>query len=188
MFYLRLAGKLANGAIPIDKIRVHLTDYIVDSIREMPEHKYLVTNWAAILKAMRVDRPKFGDLSSREEVTKQRVLLRMLARGAELEIGSGDGDGKSSGKRRRDSSDRGQPHEELSVVLLKSLPQLLEAFKGDVHALRSLTTLPAYLIPEVFSLPSRKTEFSALIKGLCSTLWIQPTRKFCKTLRSHFLD
>ena len=183
MRFLRLAGKLSNGAIPIDKIRVHLTDYIVDSIREMPEHKYLVTNWAAILKAMRVDRPKFGDLSSREEVAKQRVLLRMLARGAELEIGSGgDGDGKSSGKRRRDSSDRGQTHEELSVVLLKSLPQLLEAFKGDVHALRSLTTLPAYLIPAVFSLPSRKAEFNALIKGLCSTFMDATDEKVLQNL------
>ena len=164
----RLAGRLCTGALPVEKIRVHLTDFVVDSIRDMPEHRYLITNWSAILKAMRFDRAT-RDISNREEITRQRILLRMLARAAELEIGKGDDDGKGRNKRRRVSSGNGQPHEALSVVLLKSLPQLLEAFKGDLYALRSLTTLPGYLIPAVFSLPSRKAEFNALVKGLCAT-------------------
>jgi cohesin complex subunit SA-1/2 len=168
---VRVAHQLTDGDIPIDKIRVHLTDYIVQSLREMPEHKCLATNWSAMLKAIRSENTQ-QEKAGREDVAKQRVLLRMLATAAELEVGgspaadSSDEGKKSGNKRKKDSTI--EPSEALSISLLKSLPHLLVAFKGDVVALRSLTKLPRYLIPAVFSLPTRKIEFQSLVKNLCA--------------------
>ena len=172
---LRIATKLADGNIPIDKIRVHLTDLVVQSLRNMPEHSYLATNWSAMLTAIRSENPQQDRMAGREEVAKQRVLLRFLACAAELEVAETNIDGKTTQKLRKPTTSiYEQPDQALSVSLLKSLPQLLIAFKGDVISLRSLTLLPRYLIPTIFSLPSRKAEFLSLVKNLCG-IYVEST-------------
>jgi hypothetical protein len=45
----RVAHALTDGPIPMDEIRIPLTDYIVDSLRDIPEHKSLATNWSAMM-------------------------------------------------------------------------------------------------------------------------------------------
>jgi cohesin complex subunit SA-1/2 len=148
----------------------------------MPEHKCLATNWSAMIKAIRFKNSSRGNENGRQEVARQRVLLRMLACGAMLEIGQGEGgvveksDACSvigsmpiGSKQKRGRTDTNQPQEKLASILLKSLPGLLGAFNVDVVALRSITALPAYLIPSVFSLPSRKAEFQNVMKSLCAT-------------------
>jgi hypothetical protein len=164
----RIANKLSDGPISIDKIRVDRADHVIQSLRDMPEHKHLAVNWSAMLKAIRSENPQQGRPAGREELAKQRVLLRMLACAAEREVGSVE-NANSNKKRKRaePSTNSNESHESLSMALLKSLPSLLTAFKGDVMALRSLTKLPQYLIPAVFSLPARKNDFQSLLKNLC---------------------
>jgi hypothetical protein len=157
----RIANKLCDGDIPVDKIRVHLTDFVIQSLKDMPEHRCLITNWPAMLRAIRSENPQQDPRTGREELAKQRVLLRMLACAAELSV-KDRSTGKSK-KRKKEAS----PPEILSIALLKSLPNLLVAFKGDGIALQSLTQLPRYLQSSVFSLPSRKNEFHSLVKNLC---------------------
>lgn len=167
-FVYRIANKLCDGDIPIDKIRVNLADLVVQSLKTMPEHRCLTTNWSAMLRAIRSETPQQDARSGREELAKQRVLLRMLACAAELSVK--DPSGGESKKRKKEAS-----HPEiLSIALLKSLPHLLIAFKGDSIALQSLTQLPRYLQSSVFSLPSRKNEFHSLIKNLCG-LFLEST-------------
>jgi hypothetical protein len=156
-----------DGPIEVNSVRVELADHVIRSLREMPEHRHLAVNWSAMLKAIRSENPQQGRNTGREEAVKQRVLLRMFAHAAEQEVGLDSNKENQSGgkKRKRDTSNR-HPAEALSLALLKSLPQLLTAFKGDVVALRSLTKLPQYLIPAVFSLPARKNDFLALVKTM----------------------
>jgi cohesin complex subunit SA-1/2 len=45
----RVAHILTEGPIPMDEIRIQLTDYIVDSLRDIPELKSLATNWSAMM-------------------------------------------------------------------------------------------------------------------------------------------
>ena len=172
----RIAHHLCDGPISIDKIRVQLADHIIRSLREMPEHKHLVVNWSAMLKAIKSENPQ-QDRPGREEVAKQRVMLRMLACAAETEVGeSPESTKQSNKKRKRDLSNH--PLETLSLALLKSLPHLLTAFKGDVLALRSLTKLPQYLTPSAFSLPARKNDFQQLMKNL-TKLFLESTDEEC---------
>jgi hypothetical protein len=138
----------------------------------MPEHKHLVVNWSAMLRAIRSENPQQGRSTGREEVAKQRVLLRMLACAAEVEARQ-DEKTTTKNKRKRDSSAEDN-QESLSLELLKSLPHLLPAFKGDIMSLRSLTRLPSYLMPSIFSLPARKSDFSTLVKNL-SRLFLETT-------------
>ena len=159
----RLSAKLSDGSISIEKVKVDRADLLVESLREMPEHNHLVVNWSAMMRAIRTrsENPQQGRSGGgREEVTKQRILLRMLACSADAQS-----EHKSKKKQKGESSD--DILEALSLDLLKGLPVLLPAFKGDVMSLRSITQLPKYLIPSVFSLPSKKNDFSMLVKNLC---------------------
>ena len=81
----RIAHLLVDGPIPINKIKVGLTDHIVQSLRGMPEHKNLTTCWSAMLKAIRSENAN-PDRQEREELARTRVLLRMLASAASLEV------------------------------------------------------------------------------------------------------
>lgn len=159
-----------DGPIPIDKIRMHFVDYIVQSLREMPEHKALVTNWNAMLRAIGDDSvattTSGGKAGNRAEVAKQRVLVQMLARAAQAEVvavseanfvarnvdpdeadveaeeGNAATAKKSKKKKGKSKSySGGMPHEVLSVALLTSLPDLLIKFKGDPTILGSITLL-----------------------------------------------
>lgn len=161
-----------DGPVPIDKIRVHLADYIVESLREMPEHKALVTNWNTMLRAIGDDSAsasQSGDKAgNRAEVAKQRVLVQMLSRAAQAEVAAVAQDGfmgrnmdpdeaeveaeenaeatiKPKKTKGKSKSSSGMPHEVLSVSLLSALPDLLIKFKGDPTILGSITLLPRYI-------------------------------------------
>lgn len=162
---IRISNKLCDGPIDVNSARVHLADYIIESLRDMPEHQQLAINWSAILKAIRSENPQQGRSAGREESVKQQVLLRMLACSAELEMRSTT-ESQGAGRKRKHDQNHSQSPEGLSLALLKSLPQLLTAFKGDVVALQSLTKLPHFLNAAVFSLPARKNDFLSLVKTL----------------------
>jgi cell envelope opacity-associated protein A len=159
---------LVDGPIPIDKIRVHLVDDIVYALRDMPEHKALITNWAAMLRAIGDDNvattTSGRKAADRAEVAKQRVLVRMLACAAQAEVVAVAEPGflsrnvdpeaqleeegsaaPTKTKKGASKSSGGMPHEVLSVALLSSLPDLLVKFKGDHTILESLTNLPTYI-------------------------------------------
>lgn len=176
---------MTDGPIPMDNIRIELTDYIVDSLRAMPEHQDLATNWSAIMRAINDCEVSGGSDSERAEIAKQRVLVRMLARATEAEVGAVAADFLEAhvdpdlaeieedhleAKAPKNKGNRGNKaataHESLSVSLLKSLPELLLKFKADPHILRSVSSLPRFLLPSVISLPQRKKDFTDLIKNL----------------------
>jgi hypothetical protein len=87
-----LANCLCDGPIPLDQVRVELTDCIVVSLRDMPEHKAsLATNWSAMLRAISDDATATMDgatVGDRVDVAKQRVLVRFLATAALAEVGA----------------------------------------------------------------------------------------------------
>ncbi len=136
----------------------------------MPEHKALVTNWNAMLRAIGEDSAATtGDTAAdRIEVAKQRVLVQMLARAAQAEVvavadpsflsidldpDEADVEAEENAitttkfkkRKGKKSTSAGMPHEVLSVALLNSLPDLLIKFKVDTTILGSLTTLPRYI-------------------------------------------
>ena len=166
---------MSDSEIPLERVRVHLTDYVVQSLRDMPEHCHMMTDWTALLQAIQQETKvsQSQEQAVRANVAKQRVLLQMLATAAALEVGSlqaqdtdddededalldpellkarrlmqppshSETSGKKGGKKKKSNN---LHQESLTIGLLKALPQLLEAFKGDVVILRSLTTLPQY--------------------------------------------
>jgi hypothetical protein len=160
---------LVDGPIPIEKIRVHLVDDVVLALRDMPKHKSLVTNWAAMLRAIGDDNAATtssgGKAGDRTEVAKQRVLVRMLSCAAlaevvavaepgflsvnvdtEAQVGEeGSAAPNKTKKTKGKSYSGGMPHEVLSVALLSSLPALLVKFKGDHTILESLSKLTTYI-------------------------------------------
>jgi len=165
----RVAHVLTDSAIPLDRIRVHLSNYIVDSLRAMPEHSHILS-WSTLLRAIDVESsPTYqGDKASdRAEVAKQRVLVQMLSYSAQAEVASVspsfltqdlDPDVKAietfdsatsranTSTKARDKRDKGtSSHELLSVAILKSLPKLLAKFKSDLLILKSITILPRFL-------------------------------------------
>jgi len=183
------AHTLTNGPVPIDKIRVEVCDLLVKSLRSMPEHRGLVTDWSAMLRAIKEDNAAATahhvTAGDRANVAKQRVLVRMLACAAREEVGSvaetaflhrgADADavestsadaGSRPAGRGKKAPSMGREHENLSIALLKALPNLLIQFKGDLAIIPELASLPRFLIPTVFSLPQRKQDFMALIKNL----------------------
>lgn len=175
------AHAMTNGPVPIDKIKIEVADFIVQSLRGMPEHRALVTDWSAMLRAIKDDKSattahnvKAGD---RADVAKQRILVRMLACAAQEEVGAvadesflnSDVDpdmANSSTSEKANKASMGREHETLSIALLKALPNLLLKFKGDTDVISELACLPRFLVPTVFSLPQRKQDFMSLIKNL----------------------
>ena len=161
------AHALTDGQVPIEKIKVHLVDLLIISLRDMPEHKSIVTNWSAILFAISEDNvattSQGTTAGDKADVAKQRVLVQMLACAAKAEVGSvvnssflhGDIDPDvveayekegTTLKNEKKGSRRGIGlHESLSIALLKALPNLLVKFKSDSAILESLTSLPRYL-------------------------------------------
>ena len=173
------AHTLTNGAVPIDKIQVHVADILVKSLREMPEHRGLVTDWSAMLRAIKEDKAAATahhvTAGDRSNVAKQRVLVRMLACAAKEEVGSVadeeflqrgtdldavemTGSSSTSGNKTKGkkATTMGREHETLSIALLEALPNLLIQFKGDLAIVPELASLPRFLVPSVFSLPSKE--------------------------------
>ena len=91
VFY-RVAHALTDGPIPMEEIRIPLTDYIVDSLRDIPEHKSLATNWSAMMLALQdceyEPSTKRDKVEERIEIARERVMVRMLSRAAQAEIQS----------------------------------------------------------------------------------------------------
>jgi len=178
------AHSLTSGPVPIDKIHVEAADLLVKSLRQMPEHRGLVTDWGAMLRAIKDDNAAATahqvTAGDRANVAKQRVLVRMLACAAREEVSSvADDEFKNRGTdadavemtssstgNKPKGKKTGREHETLSIALLKSLPSLLIQFKGDLAIIPELASLPRFLIPTVFSLPQRKQDFMSLIKNL----------------------
>ncbi len=145
----RIANKVYDVPISINKIRVDRADHVIQSLRDMPEHKHLAVNWSAMLQAIRSENPQQGRPAGREELTKQRVLLRMLACAAER-VGSVE-----NANRDKNASEQNRPSTAVNLTkacrrLCSRLPSLLASFKGDVMALRSLTKLPSISFPPFF--------------------------------------
>jgi cohesin complex subunit SA-1/2 len=151
--------------IPIEHMKIELTDLVVSSLRAMPEHKSLVTSWPAMLRAIHGagSKQSAGDKDERrKEAAKKRVLLRMLVCAAELEVnGAADDDDSLPNNvdqdilaaRKAAQLDAEQPKkkrkvesskEEFTLALVKALPDLLVSYKEETSVLQSLTTLPRY--------------------------------------------
>ena len=177
------AHTMTSGNCPVDKIQVHLADYLVQSLREMPEHRSLVTDWSAMLRAIRDDNAATtaGNVRAGEKanVAKQRVLVRMLACAAREEVGSVADESflqkdmdidavevKRTKKKSTKGTALGREHERCSLALLTSIPSLLLQFKGDLAIIPELVSLPRYILPTVLSLPQRKQDAVTLIKNL----------------------
>lgn len=175
------AHTMTSGNRPVDKIQVQLADYLVQSLREMPEHRSLVTDWSAMLRAIKDDKAATTASNVRAgekaNVAKQRVLVRMLACAAREEVGSiagesflqQDMDTDSIEKKDKKSTKAnllGREHERCSLALLTSIPSLLLQFKGDLAIIPELVNLPRYILPTVLSLPQRKQDAVTLIKNL----------------------
>lgn len=202
-----VAHALSDGKIPMEHLRVHLTTFIVQSIRDMPKHAHLMTDWNAILRAIQHDTEANLSESQQQRVTlaKQRVLLQMLASAVDLEVGTDNAEDEVStildpdvvrvksqllltsgpsaattsttGKQKKKKTKKHATNisrETLTVALLKSLPKLLEAYKGDLFVLRSLTTLPRYFVPSVLTLPNRKAAVQSLT-SLLADLFLEST-------------
>jgi len=210
-----VAHCLSDGQIPLELIRVHLTNYVVHSLRAMPEHAHLMTNWRALIAAIQQDTQ--ADIMAEEEgstttlekqraaFAKQRVLLQMLACAASLELDSSSSSKRdaeyeedalsvldpdvvrvrkqllapssgvvaTSGKQKKKQSSN-MMRESLSTELLKALPRLLGAYKGDLVVLKSLTTLPRYLVMSVVTMPQRKGDVQALTE-LLAEIFLEST-------------
>lgn len=156
------AHTLTDGNVPIDKIKIHLVDYIVISLRSMSDHKSLATNWNAMVRAITDDKVAITSqgesAGDRADVAKQRVLVQMLACAARLEVESvASTDFLNIGididevefrehsdlKTKKKSSKSSElSHENLSIAIMKALPRLLDKFKSDSVILQSLVDLP----------------------------------------------
>jgi hypothetical protein len=96
----RIAHTLSDcgsANIPIAQLCYDLVDYIVLSLRDMPEYRHLVSSqWQALLHSVRQgeDRPSSrssqgrGRGEHRLEMVMQRVLIRMLVTAVQLEVWS----------------------------------------------------------------------------------------------------
>ena len=175
------AHTMTSGNRPVDKIQVQLADYLVQSLREMPEHRSLVTDWSAMLRAIKDDKAATTASNVRAgekaNVAKQRVLVRMLACAAREEVGSIAGESflqqdmdtgsiEKKDKKSTKANLLGREHERCSLALLTSIPSLLLQFKGDLAIIPELVSLPRYILPTVLSLPQRKQDAVTLIKNL----------------------
>lgn len=194
-FIPRLAHALTDGPCPTESIQIHLMDLIVYSVRSMPEHHALMTNWTAMLKAILDDKAaitlNLTSAGDRADVAKQKVLVRMLATAACVEVGSVTENPTSilgekgvhmmeeAGITNNSSFPISQQWEELSIALLHALPDLLIKFIGDSATLASLTLLPRYLIPTIFSHPARKQDFARLLQLL--------SKLYCETCQDEIV-
>ena len=164
------AHTLTAGKIPIEKIRIRLVDHLVHSIRSMPEHKSIVTNWPAMVRAITEDNIAMTahgvSAGERADVAKQRVLVQMLICAAKAEVEFSDPDflhtnvdpdvvsimkksaaeiEDTSGQRKKNKkASTNLQHESLTIALIKTLPNLLVQFKSDSTILDSLVSLPRY--------------------------------------------
>lgn len=166
----------------MEHIRIHLTDYVVESLRSLPEHRSLVTNWPAMILAIKdceyVPSSTRDKAEERTEIARERVMVRILSRAAQIEVNTVAPEFLHIGidpelveieglvTTKAKLKGKGKSHEELSSALLKALPEFLIKFKTDTEILTSISSLPRLLLPSVFSLSHRKGDFIELVKIL----------------------
>lgn len=98
-------------------------DMIVASLRQMPEHKKLTTNWSAFLRFLHDEERRQTD--DRElDTLKQAVVLRMVSKSAE--------------------SSNARELEDLTLTMLRALPELLSTYKSETAVLQNLSSLPIF--------------------------------------------
>eukprot|EP00547_Thalassionema_nitzschioides_P014618 CAMPEP_0194233122 /NCGR_PEP_ID=MMETSP0158-20130606/1202_1 /TAXON_ID=33649 /ORGANISM="Thalassionema nitzschioides, Strain L26-B" /LENGTH=1373 /DNA_ID=CAMNT_0038965965 /DNA_START=18 /DNA_END=4139 /DNA_ORIENTATION=+ len=128
-----VAHSLTNGPIPLEHLRLELTDYVIESLRSMgPEYSSLVTNqWSAFVRAIK-DSDSAAQMESDEQrvqVATQRVLIRMLASAARAEF-----------------SDKKKSSDSYVMTLLPLMTNLLRQFQTDSNCLTNLASLCQYFI------------------------------------------
>ena len=168
------AAAITGPKTPIDKVRVRLTDYIVESLRSIDEHSSIATNWSAMLRAINEDAVTTTSTNTtadkKTDEVKQLVLMRMLMASVKAEVGSVSDsnflDGATAKRNKAAKKNTGSSHEKLSIELLNALPELFVKFSGDSRMLMQLASLPRYLIHSVFSLPQKKKDFLSLLKQI----------------------
>jgi hypothetical protein len=137
-----------------------------------------------------------------EEDVSRRVLLQMLVAAVEMEVLSSpiedsllaeivDGDllechhsneqlsgetGKKKNKNKKAASQSSSARDDLTLALLRSLPDLMESFKTEPAIVRSLTTLPQYFCESSTSsllraVTPRSHAFGLTIFLFCSRLF-----------------
>lgn len=133
------------------------------ALRSIPEHKSLVTNWSAMLRALQSEKRSSKSLTDiRIETVKQHVLLHMFVVAVKLEVSN---DFKSETltfidpallevfntkqdlttvTSIKNENKNNASHEELTLALLRKLPDLLLRFKSESKVLQSLLGLPQY--------------------------------------------
>lgn len=157
---------LRDEKISIEKLRFDLVDLVVESLRSMDDHKGLTTNWSAMIRAFICgDSTKIRlDSDRKNAAVKERVLARFFLCSAAVHaressyadtlLGTSDDDEDdvASGlclgpplKKTKKSIQSEQEDERLTFALLRSLPKLLVAYRGDAMIIRSLTTLTKYM-------------------------------------------
>ncbi|GMH47081.1 hypothetical protein TrRE_jg2259 [Triparma retinervis] len=167
-----IASSITGPDTAVEKARVRLTDLVVESLRSIPDQAGIATNWSAILRAINEDAVATtkdnATADTKVDEVKQLVLMRFLLAAVKCEVGDiGDAEfltGTISKKGKITKKGTGVAHENLSVEMLKALPELFVKFSGDSRMLTQLASLPRYLIHSVFSLPQRKKEFLSLLK------------------------
>ncbi len=169
-----VASSITGPKNTVDKARVRLTDLVVEGLRAIPEQAAIATNWSAMLRAINEDSVATtkdnATADTKVDEVKQLVLMRFLLSAVKCEVGNiGDAEfltGTISKKGKITKKGSGVAHENLSVEMLKALPELFVKFSGDSRILYQLASLPRYLIHSVFSLPQRKKEFLSLLKQI----------------------
>lgn len=156
----RIVNKIADSEFTAEEdVKYESADHIVSSLRSEPNHKRLICNWAALLKALEIDKKTSNNKEKRLDAIQKRVILRMFIHSAELEalefaddtmLSACQGDTSiavkkaSSGRGTKKNKKENANHEELTLALLRALPRLFVAFKTEPAALESLTRLPRF--------------------------------------------
>jgi ABC-type antimicrobial peptide transport system ATPase subunit len=166
-FNVRITITISEGEIPLEHVQYELSDHVVASLRNMPEYKLLVCNWDAMLRALQNEQRR-KSTDQRSDTVNQRVILRMLVTSAKLEVSDVDSNEvaaldpdllfvrqqeqdklkaktEKKNKAAKTANAIASPHAELTVALLRALPDLLTSFKSEIPVLQSLTSLPQYL-------------------------------------------
>lgn len=150
-----VSHNIAEGDIPLDRMRFDLSGYIIQSMRAIPEHQPLARNFVALVKAFEdslVVNVSHGssEKGNREVIkadAKQRVLLEFLMASIEEEV-------QLSSPEQVVDIDLRQPEtkakqkasvqDEMTRALLPTLPMLVKSFKSETALLRRLAKLPLY--------------------------------------------
>lgn len=164
----RIAGVLTDSDIPLDEVEYARADLVVSALRAMPEHMSLATNWSAMLRALQSDknRRKSSSSDQRLDTAQQRILLRMFVTAVKMEVSDAEIESEAvvdslmmeavqskqdalvtvqaTNTKTKKQKKKNDSHEELTLALLRSLPDLLLRFKSETSVLASLTTLPQY--------------------------------------------